>query len=57
MWGVGDTMGKVMVHRPGGWRGVKHCDQVGQMEWVGSLSAYLRQSCTPPWCSPSCGPA
>ena len=54
---MGDTMGKVMVHRPGGWRGVKHCDQVGQMEWLGSLSAYLRQSCTPPWCSPSCGPA
>ena len=43
-WGVGDTMGKVVVHRPGGGRGVKHCDQVGQMEWVGSLSAYLRQS-------------
>ena len=43
-WGVGDTMGKVVVHRPGCGRGVKHCDQVGQMEWVGSLSAYLRQS-------------
>ena len=42
--GVGDTMGKVVVHRPGGGRGVKHCDQVGQMEWVGCLSAYLRQS-------------
>ena len=37
-------MGKVVVHRPGGGRGVKHCDQVGQMEWMGSLLAYLRQS-------------
>ena len=27
-----------------GGRGVKHCDQVGLMEWVGSLSSYLRQS-------------
>ena len=43
-WGVGDTMGKVVVHRPAGGRGVKHCDQVGLMEWVGSLSSYLRQS-------------
>jgi hypothetical protein len=42
--GVGDSMGKVVVHRPGGGRGVKHCDQVGQMEWVGCLSVYLRQS-------------
>ena len=48
---VGDTMGKVVVHRPGGGRGVKHCDQVGQMVWLGS------QTHTPPWCSPSCGPA
>ena len=30
--GVGDTMGKVVVHRPGGGRGVKHCDQVGQSQ-------------------------
>ena len=43
-WGVGDTMGKVVVYRPAGGRGVKHCDQVGLMEWVGSLSSYLRQS-------------
>ena len=28
-------VGKVVVHRPGGGRGVKHCDQVRQMEWVG----------------------
>jgi hypothetical protein len=26
----------VVGHRPGGGRGVKHCEQVGQMEWVGS---------------------
>ena len=40
--GMGDTMGKV-VHRPGGEKGVKHCDQVGQLKWVGSFSTYLRQ--------------
>jgi len=43
-WGVGDTLGKMVVHRPSGSRGVKHCDQVALMEWVGSLSSYLRQS-------------
>lgn len=43
---VGDTMRKVVVHRHGWGRGVKHCGRVGQMELVGSLSAYLRQSQT-----------
>ena len=41
---MGDTLGKMVVHRPSGSRGVKHCDQVALMEWVGSLSSYLRQS-------------
>ena len=43
--GMGDTMGKVVVHRPAGTggRGVKHCAQVGLMEWVGSLASCLRQ--------------
>ena len=27
---LGDTMEKVVSQRPGGLRGVKHCDQVGQ---------------------------
>lgn len=30
VWGeVGDTIGKVLVPRPGGGRGVKHCDHGG----------------------------
>jgi hypothetical protein len=34
-WGVGDTMGKVVVHRPGGGRGVMHCDRFGKA-WAGA---------------------
>ena len=41
-WGVGDTMGKVVVHRPGGGRGVKHYDQVGQMEWIGMARHFAK---------------
>ena len=43
-WGVGDTMGKVVVHRPGGGRGVKHYDQVGQMEWIGMARHFAKLS-------------
>ena len=33
MLGVGDTMTEVVVHRPVEGRGVKNCEQVGQMDW------------------------
>ena len=40
---VGDMLGKMVVHRPGRGR-IVLCDEVEQMEWVGSLKSYLRQS-------------
>jgi len=42
-WGAGDTLGKLVVHKPVGGRNIKHCDSAMQMEWIGSLASCLRQ--------------
>ena len=51
-WGVGDTMGKVVVHRPGGGRGVMHCDRFGKA-WAGAAPWWWRRGTPPSPCGRS----
>ena len=41
---MGDTLGMVVMHRPGRVRGVNHCFQVGQMDGVDMELVILSQA-------------